>query len=210
MKVTDDLVANLFNPDRFMLQTAAAVIYRLDKEAYHTHTKRLKSNIKKELDKAIVPPVFKSDDEEFHQKLLLIERAIMLKQIEVFNDIPGVELVELASCFDEIKVANGIDIIEKGDSGASPIYIVLSGKLKVHDNGELVEEIDEKGIVGHNLIISSEINEYTVTTVQDSILLMLGKDELYDQVSKHIAMVDGILNIINEEKTETEFASIFN
>ena len=35
VKVTDDLVANLFNPDRFMLQTAAAVIYRLDKEAYH-------------------------------------------------------------------------------------------------------------------------------------------------------------------------------
>lgn len=209
-EVTDDLIANLFNPDRFMLQTAAAVIYRLDKEVYHTHTKRLKSSVKKELDKAIVPPVFKSDDEEFHQKLLLVERAIMLKQIDIFSEIPGVELVDLAECFDEIKVDAGVDVIEKGDTGNSPIYIVLKGKLKVHDGEDTIETIEEKGIVGHKLILGNDINEHTVTTEVESLLLVLGKDELYDQVSKHIEMVDGILNIINEEKSEKEFASIFN
>ena len=65
--VTADLIANLFNPDPLLLQTAAFSIYRIDEEAYHNHTKRLKPTTKKELDKAILPPVFRSSEEEFHQ-----------------------------------------------------------------------------------------------------------------------------------------------
>lgn len=210
-KVTDDLIANLFNPDPFMLQTAAAVIYRLDKDLYHEHTIRLKSSVKKDLDKAIVPPIFQSEEEEFHQKLLLIERAILLKQIDVFSKIPGIELVDLASCFDEIKVAAGVNLIERGDKGSSPVYIVLRGRLKVVDeNDEVIDTLNEKEIIGQKLILTSEINPYNVVTDKESILLVLGKDELYDQVSKHIEMVDGVLTIIHEEKSTEEFASIFN
>lgn len=209
VQVTDDIIANLFNPDPFMVQTAGAVIYKLDKEAYHYHTKRLKPSVKKDLDKAIVPPVFKSDEEQFHQKLLLIERAILLKQIESFSEIPGEILIQIANAFDEIKVGEGISVIEKGDSGNSPIYIVLSGELKVHDEEEVVRKIEEKEIIGHKLIIATDVNKYSVTTTKESILLMISKEELYDKVSRHIEMVDGILNIVNEEENKRKFESIF-
>lgn len=209
VKVTDDIIANLFNPDPLMLQTAASVMFKLDKESYHHHTRRLKSSIKKELDKAIVPPVFQSKDEKFYQKLLIIERAILLKQLDIFESIPGVILVELALCLDEIKVDKGTTLIEQGDNGNSPIYIVLSGKLKVHDGDDLKQVVKERGIYGHKLVISTDINPYTVTADVESIVLVLDKDQLYDKVSKHIEMVDGILSIVNETEGKKEMASIF-
>jgi hypothetical protein len=208
-KVKDDLIANLFNPDPFMLQTAAAVIFKLDKESYHHHTRRLKSSTKKELDKAIVPPIFKSKEEKFHQKLLIIERAILLKQLETFQQIPGVILVELASCLEEIKVDKGVSIIDKGDNGSSPVYIVLAGRLKVHDENDTIDILKERDIYGHKLIINTDINPYSVTAEQESILLVLDKDQLYDQVSKHIEMVDGILSIINDAEVKEKMESIF-
>lgn len=207
--VKDDLIANLFNPDPFMLQTAAAVIFKLDKDSYHHNTRRLKSSTKKELDKAIVPPIFKSNEEKFHQKLLIIERAILLKQLEIFQQIPGVILVELASCLEEIKVDKGVTIIEKGDNGSSPIYIVLTGRLKVHDENDTIDTLKERDIYGHKLIINTDINPYTVTAERESILLVLDKDQLYDQVSKHIEMVDGILSIINDAEVKEKMESIF-
>ena len=209
VKVKDDIIANLFNPNPYMLQTAAAVMYRLDKDAYHHHTRRLKTSVKKELDKAIVPPVFKTKEEKYHQKILVVERAILLKQLEAFQKIPGVMLVELALCLEEIQVAKGVTIVEKGDSGNSPVYIVLSGRLRVHDGDKTINTIKERGITGHKLIVNTDVNPYSITAERDTILLVLDKDQLYDKVSKHIEMVDGILSIVNEREVKEEIESIF-
>jgi CRP-like cAMP-binding protein len=118
-------------------------------------------------------------------------------------------LVELASCLEEIMVEKGARLIEKGDNGSSPIYIVLSGRLKVHDEEETIDILKERGIYGHKLIINTDINPYTVTADKESVLLVLDKDELYDQVSKHIEMVDGILSIVNDVDVKQKTESIF-
>ncbi|MEP2023900.1 MAG: HEAT repeat domain-containing protein [Reichenbachiella sp.] len=209
-KVTNDLLANLFNPDETMVQTAAAVIYKLDSDLYQYHTKRLKSSVKKKLDKAIVPPVFKSSEEKFHQKLLIIERAILLKQIPSFMDIPGVILLDLAKRFNEIMVEPNTVIMEEGDSGDAPVYIVIKGKLTVsYENGD-TKNLVEKDIIGHKLILSSDVCPYTLTSDTESLLLTIEKGELYDAVSRNIEMVDGILTIVNEAEIEEEVESIFH
>ncbi|MEM7296735.1 MAG: cyclic nucleotide-binding domain-containing protein [Bacteroidota bacterium] len=210
-KVTNDLIANLFNPDWIMVQTAAAVIYRLDKDAYQYHTKRLKSSVKKKLDKDIVPPVFVADDEDIHQKLLIVERAIMLKQLETFKKIPGVLLLDLASRFNEIKVARRTTLMEAGDSGSTPMYIILKGRLLVQN---VVEQTDrmlkDKDIIGHKLILSTDESPYNLIAQTDCLLLTIEKDELFDAVSRNVNLVDGLLNIINESEEEEEVESIFN
>ncbi|MEP0114356.1 HEAT repeat domain-containing protein [Reichenbachiella sp.] len=209
-KVSDDLVANLFNPDSTLVQTAAAVIYKLDSEQYQYHTKRLKSSVKKKLDKAIVPPVFKSSEEKFHTKLLVVERAVLLKQIPSFMDIPGIILLDLAKRFEEIMVEPNVAIMEQGDSGDAPVYIVIKGKLTVsYENGD-TKELSEKDIIGHKLILASDVCPYSLTTVTECLLLTIDKAELYDAVSRNIEMVDGILTIVNEAEIEEEIESIFH
>ncbi|UXP32004.1 HEAT repeat domain-containing protein [Reichenbachiella agarivorans] len=209
-KVTDDLIANLFNPDYVMVQTAAATMYKLDADAYQYHTKRLKTTLKKRLDKDIVPPVFKINQEDVHQKLLVIERVIMLKQIEIFKGIPGVILLELCKRFEEIKVGANTTIAEIGDYGTAPVYIVLKGSLRVDYEDGTSKILEEKGIVGHKLILMSDVYPYNLTTETECLLLTIGKDELYDAVSRNVEMVDGILTIVNESEIEEEVESLFN
>ncbi|WP_420578521.1 cyclic nucleotide-binding domain-containing protein [Ekhidna sp.] len=195
--VTADLIANLFNPDPLLLQTAAYVIYLLDKEAYHAHTKRLKPITKKELDKAILPPVFRHEDEEYHQKLLLIERVIELKKIEVFKRIPGELITYMAEALEEVRVKLGSTIIREGDSGLEPMYIVLDGSIDIYEGDQKVAEREKGGVFGEKSITDSDTFTYTALARTECTLLLMRKEELINLMSKHIEILDCWVDIMN-------------
>lgn len=202
--VTADLIANLFNPDPLLLQTSAFSIYRIDEEAYHNHTKRLKPTTKKELDKAILPPVFRSDEEEFHQKLLLIERVIKLKRIEIFKRIPGELITYMAEVLEEVKIKMGDTIIREGDYGAEPFYMVLDGVVDIYEGDDKVGEREENGVFGEKLLLESEKFEFTALARSECTLLLMRKEELLNLMSKHIEILECWLNIMNGKEDEEE------
>ena len=199
-EVSDDLIANLFNPDSLLLQTSAWAIYLLDKGAYHEQTKRINVSIKKDLDKQILPPVFRDEDEEYHQKKYLVERAMILSELDLFAGVPGVILTDVAECMEEIKLHADNTFIEQGSTGNEPIYLVLSGKVRIHEGDKEVQMIDDVRLIGEHHIVSSDVFDYSATTVEDTILLVLTKDDLYDLMSKNIELVEAFLGVIEEQK----------
>ncbi len=197
-EVSYDLIANLFNADRLMLQTAAYTIYKLDKDAYHANTRRLKPSIKKELDRAILPPVFLEEGEEYHQKLLLIERIILLKDIEMFKEISGEIVTYIADALEEIRVRPGTDLIEPGDKGNVPMYIIREGEVSIE--GEDIEAVLGKGdVFGERLILESENYDFKATAQNDVTLLVLRKEELLDLMAKYIDIVEAYLKVLNND-----------
>ena len=64
--------------------------------------------------------------------LLTIERVLTLKTVGIFSNTPEEALVDLASVLEEVHSRPGETIIEKGEIGSS-LYIVVSGKVRVHD-----------------------------------------------------------------------------
>lgn len=204
VEVSADLIANLFNPDPLLLQTAANTIYQLDKQAYQLHTKRLKPGVKKELDKSIVPPVYKDDNEEYHQKLLLIERVLLLKQIPEFQKISGELITYLAEELDEVRMVSGTQVVEAGDGGDVPMYIVVEGNLDVYVGDELRLQKSRGDLVGHEYVLPSSKFEYTALTRGDCTLLVLRKEELLDLMSKHLDILEAYLDILNREEFAEE------
>ena len=207
-KVTSDLIANLFNPDPLLLQTAAYVIYKLDKAAYHEHTKRLKPVTKKELDKSILPPVFRGEDEEYHQKLLLIERVMNIKGIELFKRIPGEQITYLAECFEEIRVKMGSTVIREGDSGMEPMYIVLEGEVDIYEGDNKINSLKKGGVFGEKNLVESDKFSFTALTRTECTLLFIRKEELLNLMSKYIEIIDCWVDILNEEVGEDEKEAI--
>ncbi len=195
--VTADLIANLFNPDPLLLQTAAFVMYNINKEAYHEHTKRLRPATKKELDKAILPPVFRSEDEEYHQKLLLIERVIELKKNDMFKRIPGELITYIAESLEEIRIKLGSTIIREGDSGMEPMYIVLEGAIDIYEGDHKVAEREKGGVFGEKNITESDTFTFTALARTECTLLMMRKEELLNLMSKHIEILDCWMDILN-------------
>lgn len=196
--VTMDMIANLFNPDPLLLQTAAYTIYTIDKLAYQENTKRLKPAIKKELDKTILPPVFKSDDEVYHQRMLLIERVLMLRNMEVFRDIPGVQVTYIAEAMDEIMVGDGTTLIEEGEGGNAPIYILIEGKMKVMKQGKVEEVLNPGSMVGEKILLESDKFDFSVVSEGMCKLLVLSKEELLDLMSLHLEIVESMLHVLKE------------
>ena len=202
--VTADLIANLFNPDPLLLQTAAFAIYRIDEDAYYNHTKRLKPTIKKELDKAILPPVFRSEDEYYHQKLLLIERVLMLKKIELFSRIPGELITYMAEVLEEVRVRLGETIIREGDTGMEPFYIVLEGEIDIYEGDLKVGERIKGGIFGEKNLSESDRFDYTALARSECTLLLMRKEELLSLMSKHMEILESWIDIMNGKVTEEE------
>ena len=199
VSVVYDLVANLFNPDKLMLQTAAFVIYKLDQEAYHTHTARLKPSIKKELDKALLPPVFLEEGEYYHQDLLLIERVVLLKSLPQFSGVHGEVITLIADVMEEITVKSGTEMIRVGDHGGSPLYIVRSGTVTIYKEGEKEVKIREKGVFGEQLVSETESFDFSATASTDCALLVLRKEELLDIMVQHLDLTEAFLKVLNGE-----------
>ncbi|WP_420318780.1 HEAT repeat domain-containing protein [Ekhidna sp.] len=204
--VTADLIANLFNPDPFLLQTAAFVMYKISEESYHEHTKRLRPVTKKELDKAILPPVFRHEDEEYHQKLMLIERVIELKKIEMFKPIPGELITYMAESMEEVRIKLGSTIIREGDSGMEPMYIVLDGSVDIYEGDHKVAEREKGGVFGEKNLTETDTYGFTALARNECTLLLMRKEELLNLMSKHIEILDcwiDIMNgVVNQEEPE--------
>ena len=203
-EVGNDLIANLFNPDPMLLQTAGWVIYKLDKTQYHDQTQRINAYVKKDLDKQILPPVFRDEGEQYHQKQYLLEIALILNNLELFKGVPGLILSDIAECVEEILLKPGTTFIEKGSSGNEPIYILIKGKVKIEE-GESDERIIEPiGVIGQDHIVASDVFEYSASSVGECVLLVLAKDDLYDIMSKNIELVEAFLGLIEDEKERIE------
>ncbi|HCX24436.1 MAG: hypothetical protein CMB80_34580 [Flammeovirgaceae bacterium] len=203
-EVSNDLIANLFNPDALLRQTAAFTMYRLDKDAYQHHTKRLQPIMKKDLDKAIVPPVFKEEGEEYHQRLLLIERVLLLKEVPEFKKVPGELITYIAEELDEIIVPEGTTLVDSDDTGVIPAYIVVDGTVDVYQNDVKVEERSRSGLVGHENLLNDNNFDYIALTRGSCTLLVLRKEELMDLMSRHVEIMEAYLDILNREVGKEE------
>lgn len=199
-KVTDDLIANLFNSDKLLLETAANAIYRIDPNVYRASTARLRPGVKKELDKAILPPVYQEDRGNYHQKLLLIERVLLLKEIPEFASVPGDLLTYLAEELDELKLGEGDVLVEKGDTGHSNIYIIIDGAVDIYTDDRLQETKWRGGIIGHEAIKGFYLPGYAATIEKDCKLLALRKEEMLDLMSRHYEFVEAYLGILDQEQ----------
>jgi hypothetical protein len=204
VEVSYDLIATLFHPDKLLLQTGAFSMYKLDKEAYQAHTKRLKPSVKKELDKAILPPVFLEEGEAYHQEMLLVEIIMFLKSIRKWSMIPGLKLSYVAEVLDEIQVKPDTVLIENGDSGIEPLYFVVEGQVDILKNGEREKSLRKGEMFGEDQILETEFFDYEARAVEKTTLLVFRKEELLDLMSKHLEVMEAYLRIMNQDWEKEE------
>ncbi len=202
-EVNYDLIANVFNPDYFIRETVCAVIYNLDKEAYNYHTRRIPPNQKNELDKAILPPIFKKQDEDYHQKMTLIELALYLHSLPGFDGVNGLTITKLAECVDEVSLKKGVKIIEKGEPGSGPFYIVWQGSVEIEKEDGSTETKRPGEVFGEKTILGNTSFDFNATTAEDCLLLMISKDEFFDLITSNIDLLFAQLKIMADKRKLT-------
>ena len=126
---------------------------------------------------------------------LTIERVLLLKSTDVFSEIPEEDLLELAAAVEEIEIPQGERIIEKGELGSS-LYVVVDGKIRVHDGDQELRVLGRREIFGELAALDPQPRSASVTAVEDTLLFRLDERVLYEMMAENQALTRGIIQML--------------
>jgi HEAT repeat protein/MFS family permease len=182
-----DLIAQLFNPDMLISETAAWALYQIEEGEYLTNVNRLNDEVRKSFNSSIL-------NSGNNASIRLFERIYFLEHIKLFENIPGLLLSYLADLSISLMVENDKSYSLKDETNA--FYIVYSGTVKgFRSNG--YEIIYEKGdFIGEHLSEAGFINSDIIYAMEDAVLLGFNKDEFYELLSDQVKLADKILEYV--------------
>ncbi len=127
--------------------------------------------------------------------MITLEKVLVLKSVALFGQTPDELLVEVAQALEEVHVSSGETIVNKGDAGTA-MYIIVEGEVKVHDGDNTAAQLGPREVFGEFAALSTIVRTASVTALQDTLLLKLESDTLYDVMNLHIGLARGMIGAL--------------
>jgi ATP/ADP translocase/HEAT repeat protein len=134
--------------------------------------------------------------------LLTVEKVIILKTVSIFAETDEDLLAKVASIMEEQEVPTGGQIIQKGDIG-NCMYIIVSGKVRVHDGERTIAHLGEREVVGELALLDAEPRNASVTAEEDTLLLRLDQEAFYELMADHTEVARGIIRTLTRRLRAT-------
>jgi CRP-like cAMP-binding protein len=134
--------------------------------------------------------------------LLTIEKMLLLKAVNLFSHVPDPILFEIASIVKDETVLEGKTIIQKDDLGDC-MYIIASGRVRIHDGERTIAWLGEKDVFGELALLDSEPRNASVTADEETYLLRLDQNTFYELISDYPEVLRGIIRVLSQRLRET-------
>lgn len=146
-------------------------------------------------------PTFEGD-----ASMLLIEKVMILKGVQMFEETSEELLTEIARILEEIDVEKDEEIFEKGDIGDS-MYIIIEGQVRIFDGERTINVLGEKEIFGELALLDPEPRSASVAATRPSRLFRLDRETFSQLMAGNIEIVRGVLHVLCERlRRVTSFA----
>ncbi|GEM_PF-1771609 len=122
----------------------------------------------------------------------LFERLILLKTVDLFRETPDAVLSHIAAALEEVHLAAGTRIIEKGELG-NCLYIITEGRVRVYDGEITLSVLSERDVVGELALLDPEPRSASVMALEETTLLRLDYDAFYDLMVDNIEIARGAI-----------------
>ncbi len=123
------------------------------------------------------------------------EKRIVLSKVMSLSTLPGPLLAKASAALEEIHVPAGETIIKKGDLDTS-MYIIVSGRVNVHDEEKLMTVLEDHDVFGELATLDSNERTASVTAVIDTLLLKMENEVLIGLVSGSSAVARGVIRFL--------------
>ena len=123
------------------------------------------------------------------------EKMLFLKSMHLFKYVKDEVLIDVASAVEEQLAKPGELIIQKGDLGTT-MYMVVTGKVKVHDGDSILKEMGDHEVFGELAALSPEKRIASVTAIEETFLLKIGSTVIYDLMEMQIDLAKGIIQVL--------------
>lgn len=125
--------------------------------------------------------------------MIALEKLLLLKSVTFFKETPDDLLLQLAIfALQEKNMQAGELIVQKNDIDTA-MYIIVAGKVKIHDGDLLIKELNEREIFGELAALSLSPRISSVSALTDGLLLKMDSNDLYEMMSLDIGLAKGVI-----------------
>lgn len=124
-----------------------------------------------------------------------VEKVLFLKSIDLFSQIPGEDLTQVALIATEESREQNDEIFAEGEAGDA-LYLVIDGRVRVHKADRVIAELGERECFGEMAILDAAPRSATVTALSDTNLLKLARDDFQEILGEKPEIAMGIIKVL--------------
>ena len=114
---------------------------------------------------------------------LTIDKVVVLRDVNLFRAIPHQILAGVATLLTERWADPGERIFDKGDVGDC-LYIIASGRVRVHDGGRTFQSLAQHQVFGELSLLDAQPRAASATAVERTHLFRLSQTDFYALMSE--------------------------
>jgi CRP/FNR family transcriptional regulator, cyclic AMP receptor protein len=124
-----------------------------------------------------------------------LEKVLLLKSIDLFSQIRGEALTQVALVSTEVEHTRGDEVFAEGETGDA-LYLVLGGRVRVHRNDKVIADLGERECFGEMGILDPAPRSETVTALSDTRLLRVAREDFQEIVAEKPEIALGIIQVL--------------
>ena len=127
--------------------------------------------------------------------LTRVERVLALKNIELFHDIPGEVLADIAALLEEETFEKGQYIVNEGDLGKE-LFMIVKGEVEVVVGGNVVAVMKEGAGFGEMALIDSQPRSADIIAKNDVLVLKMESDDFLEILKQRDEVALGVIRVL--------------
>ncbi|SHG69046.1 ATP/ADP translocase [Chryseolinea serpens] len=196
-RISRGLVAQMFNTDKLLQETAAWVIYNKNKKEFEVISERLPVKDKKFLDSSI----------ENNQLLdglndgffLWVEKVMFLKQLPTFKNIHGAMLCDLADKITPLDLAFATRVKFTPDDFNTPIFVLAHGSAQLKSDGILAASLKRGSVFGDLFQDGVAPKITSLEATERCVVFRINLMDFYYVMANHHELAQSLIKNITEE-----------
>lgn len=133
-----------------------------------------------------------------------VEKVLFLKSIDLFSQIPGEELSQIALITDEVQFDAGDEIFREGEPGQT-LFFIIDGKVRIHSDGvgEDLAVLSDRAVFGEMALLDSEPRSASATANTDVTCLKIERDDFNEILAEKGEIAQGIIKVLTRRLRNT-------
>jgi CRP-like cAMP-binding protein len=128
-------------------------------------------------------------------RLLLVEKVLLLKSLALFKDTPENILADLAPLMKEMHYEAGVEIFKEGDTGDC-MYIIEQGNIRIHKSDTTLAILKDKEVFGELSLLDADTRSASATTESDCTLYKIDQEPFYELLDERPEVARGFIKIL--------------
>ena len=127
--------------------------------------------------------------------LTRVERVLALKNIELFHDIPGEVLADIATLLEEESFEKGQYIVSEGDLGKE-LFMIVKGEVEVIAGGNKVAVMKAGDGFGEMALIDNQPRSADIVASDDVLVLKMESDDFLEILKQRDEVALGVIRVL--------------